>query len=1696
MPQHTTPANLPRDNETKEQFLNRSGKTIMQKTGKSKHEAQIISEGVWDRHVQQNISFNANVSSGIRWVSNTPGKLTPGSAAPPPLMNSQQGPAGAATVGSSMPQMIGNAGAAPGRVGAASSMDTNMQSLLKGQREQTSVLIGIRSSIQEAVEELTTIRTKGHKIRKLDDRRPQTTDFWNPDRGNITLSKIGMTKDQLDPTTGKIMEGIDFLLNPVKRTKRFAERKTKGFLSKAQELLEGPQASNFRKDPGALLEAAGVRKLDSSDLKQKVITKTFPLKLDEITSLQREQLDVLRNIYRANKDVAEATTGRDLDYVKSEDTSMKVFDTATGEYMSKDVFDKEMSNREKKVARAWEKAKRGGLNNMLSGGVNWLTGGDFDLLESTKKAQRKIFKSTAELEDDDLVSNTVKSSVDDIGAKYDVEDFIKRRASLDEKRDKAYGDFELFGPNASSLSDVFSKAHWGKLASPAEMFQDYMNAGTQFTTGKMPNQPQHPEFNASQMMGNFGWDGNGEELSFDDKVQHFKNRTASKLAYAKDAIFGFNDTNDPRTIALTRRNKDLSGQTSPAISDSTAWLGTPRSLNFDDIKPQNNVVIDGITKETLTKLNEDGGLSVAVISPDIFKVITSGDLPTPQTKDPENQTSADLADIAHSLKKTKWQHTGSANTISGPPHMDNVVVRQRGELVIPKGKSQDIHKSSADTAFQTEKLVDIESEQVKLTRRIANGIESLQVNNAGGVADTDPTRRTVGEEMREIEVQKQHAATTADRKEADKDRDSMIEQLKGIKSKFNKSKSDAKSGFSLSKLMGGVLPVLGTIASGIGTVVGLLGTAGPIVAGLTALYALTNETGRDTLRGLGGIAAAMAESDKMRQASRAADAASDVGRAADAANDLRNASRPNMLSRAMSTVRNIGRSAINLGQRGLQAASNLGSRAVNATIDAGRSIYNAGARAVNWTIDTAKGVYNALKAKAMAAIEKLAAPIRKLKTAYDTFKKASTASALARAFEPIKNFFVKYLIPFFQKGWVQSLCKWLGALALMSQLWELYNSLNNGTNTVSIAIQVVEILCTIITIPAIATVVTGGSAGAGIILVAVCAGLGILLPKVREWIEGGGAEDATNEGISDAMSGPDIQTAENSATNITSVSDDEIASSLPEESSSLVDNPSDMSGQGSTPPQMHSGGIVRPHSFDNAFTNSGFVDSIGCDNVTRTLQRGEYVMTKGETQSLTISLGKLVNTNENQYAKLINIDTSIARIQEILEEFEEARKKAESTSRGLGAISGRATGEASGPISRMGSAIASGVRSVASGAYNLGRRAYNAVAGTPTPRPRVTFEDTGGTPTRPPNTGATPANQTTHPLPGGVVTSHFGPRGGRQHKGVDLGISGNPNGVAPVVAHKEGKVMIASSLRGYGNVVYLNHEDGTQTRYAHLANFNVQQGDEVQAGQELGKMGNTGIGTGPHLHFELRKGLQLDNSGTPTDPERAINSRGQIPRNDVELAEANEFNENERQPRRQASQVASADMSNVASSGDVKQAYHNYRNVMKNGSAEQKSKAEDAMRAAGLSTARADVAYHTLKTASSGGMDSTNAMVASMTKHGESRAEITYPSRLRDLPKRAQAVSNTNTARSLNKDMRPDPPTPPIVMPPTQVPLPINVNGQAPSMAHKQSRTVDHVTEMLIDKIFANTLVSFMNGITDFGLGNKATTVFKNSASA
>ena len=116
-------------------------------------------------------------------------------------------------------------------------------------------------------------------------------------------------------------------------------------------------------------------------------------------------------------------------------------------------------------------------------------------------------------------------------------------------------------------------------------------------------------------------------------------------------------------------------------------------------------------------------------------------------------------------------------------------------------------------------------------------------------------------------------------------------------------------------------------------------------------------------------------------------------------------------------------------------------------------------------------------------------------------------------------------------------------------------------------------------------------------------------------------------------------------------------------------------------------------------------------------------------------------------------------------------------------------------------------------------------------------------------TTTTVSTSLAHPIPNSILT-----QGVHGYNSVDFGA---PVGTA-VYAANDGTVIVAKPSGyngGYGTYIVIEHSNGTQTLYAHLSKISVTEGSTVTKGQRIGSSGNTGRSTGPHLHFEVRAGL-------------------------------------------------------------------------------------------------------------------------------------------------------------------------------------------------------------------------------------------------
>ena len=104
----------------------------------------------------------------------------------------------------------------------------------------------------------------------------------------------------------------------------------------------------------------------------------------------------------------------------------------------------------------------------------------------------------------------------------------------------------------------------------------------------------------------------------------------------------------------------------------------------------------------------------------------------------------------------------------------------------------------------------------------------------------------------------------------------------------------------------------------------------------------------------------------------------------------------------------------------------------------------------------------------------------------------------------------------------------------------------------------------------------------------------------------------------------------------------------------------------------------------------------------------------------------------------------------------------------------------------------------------------------------------------------------------GFSLSRFHPILGlfRKHEGIDYAAAAG----SPVEAAGDGVVAVAGRSGGYGNLIEIRHRDGIVTRYGHLSSIGmgIRPGTRVSQGEQIGRVGMTGLATGPHLHYEFR----------------------------------------------------------------------------------------------------------------------------------------------------------------------------------------------------------------------------------------------------
>ena len=162
------------------------------------------------------------------------------------------------------------------------------------------------------------------------------------------------------------------------------------------------------------------------------------------------------------------------------------------------------------------------------------------------------------------------------------------------------------------------------------------------------------------------------------------------------------------------------------------------------------------------------------------------------------------------------------------------------------------------------------------------------------------------------------------------------------------------------------------------------------------------------------------------------------------------------------------------------------------------------------------------------------------------------------------------------------------------------------------------------------------------------------------------------------------------------------------------------------------------------------------------------------------------------------------------------------------------------------------------------------------------------------------------PTPSRVITSNFGARWGRQHKGLDIKVYTGDT----IRAAFSGRIRIVRyEPGGYGNYVVIRHHNGLETIYGHMSKNLVKENQDVKAGEPIGLGGSTGRSTGSHLHFETRL------CGIALNPALMFDFRNQDVVGDFYLFRKSSYNrESAQATRMRGVSGSSSDMASASSS--------------------------------------------------------------------------------------------------------------------------------------------------------------------------------------
>ena len=434
--------NVPQPGETKSQFITRSIRVLMS-AGKSKQNAISIATRVWDtvakssqvtpNDVDANVSFGGTVKPQRKQVRDSQVYFNPMHPQFADLSNKLnrnqiQSDSPSSITNESMMRTLQNTlqqSLSPlSRLSMAQSknpngehkssykpnivnnvLNQNIKQQLQIQQETLSVLNSLAGINNKMYEELSTMRSTGMSIRKtkMSSSPPSSKDFWT---NTTTSPQLRFGKFDLEhvisqvagdsPSIKKFSDILRTVIHPVQSFRRTVGGTVRKGITKLRELGQDINTS-YQDDPNLLKEHAGIRSLDDDQLKHKTITKSIPDKIAELVSVDREQIDILRNIYSVNKDSLKYMSQGSVDhqYTKTISNKRQLYDSDTGEFLDEDAYNAKRKSNAKLQSKYLQKLRNDRKKDPILSMMDKLIAG-------TDKISKTMFGSTGRLSNDEL----------------------------------------------------------------------------------------------------------------------------------------------------------------------------------------------------------------------------------------------------------------------------------------------------------------------------------------------------------------------------------------------------------------------------------------------------------------------------------------------------------------------------------------------------------------------------------------------------------------------------------------------------------------------------------------------------------------------------------------------------------------------------------------------------------------------------------------------------------------------------------------------------------------------------------------------------------------------------------------------------------------------------------------------------------------------------------------------------------------------------------------------------------------------------------------------------------------------------------------------------------------------------------------------------------------------------------------------